>query len=808
MPAPAMPPGLPLLRYVSAALAAWLFLGGAFTADLRAGLEHAGLQSFGRPPELVVLWLAAAAGFASAILRSRDRLAVARCLALALLATTLIGQKAVPADAGGRLLVLALCLAVAAPALRASGLRAGLPAALALVVLLCSLPGLFGTRFPQGVVLWLGYVLPPAGLAFLLPTLFSGPRAWQPVWVIVAGTGLACLGALASYPLVAHGLNLPLETVLGTRLRPLGLHPNLAVPHLAVTMLLGGTLLLRGRRGQRGLALLALLPTLGALAAVASRTALLSVALGALLLLCGLSRWRLATWAARLLPLGVALALLLPLSGLTDPTIGRASPSMLDKAVSFRSGMWSLGRATFEAAPWYGNGPGTLFLQGQQARPGALDGLPQDDHPHSVVLAVGEAFGWPGLLALALLFLASLRLPPREALLAQGCRAALLALWAGNAIDLGGAQDSLYPSMVFVLLGLWQAGRQSEEPAHIAAAAPSRARGTFVLAGVLAAVGLWLAIGNAAPSRDAAQFWRPFDPAPIVQTAQAAAAEGDFHRAAEELQRARKLMPEAAPLTLELAQMEARLDLGRESVRRLAEEALRQDPRGPQAYRAWQLLAAHYAFQGARAPALGALAEASLLYGGALADLPRSGHGALLALEPAGPGRLALPLSAVQHEMSLRRTALEAEDPSAPVRLRLREVEILQSLDEHDLAEQTMHTLLADSPTYLMLRLAQSDLARDRIEAALPRFRELAQLSYFWLDVCLLDALSRAPQTQPEEFERVTAQALLHLRHEADVLFSLPSLQQFLGAQQRWAERQGDAVQALAWADALAFSRR
>src|SRR6185436_4813673 len=209
--------------------------------------------------------------------------------------------------------------------------------------------------------------------------------------------------------------------------------------------------------------------------------------------------------AASLAALAVAALLLLPLVGLGETHVTARTGSMVSKAASFRSAMWELGRDTLAAAPWHGFGPGTLLVQGRFALPGPLDGLPKDDHPHSVVLAVGEAFGWPGLAALALLFLAALRPPRAGDRLGAGLQAALLTVFAADAVDLGGAQNTLYPAAVLILLGL-AAARRRDEP-EPAAPAPARAGArplAMLAAALLVGFGL-LSFAGAATQRQAAQ---------------------------------------------------------------------------------------------------------------------------------------------------------------------------------------------------------------------------------------------------------------------------------------------------------------
>jgi len=530
-----------LLRLTAAALAAWLFIGAALAAPVLAGVS-----TFGRPPELAIAWLVAGCAAAWWLLRAPERAALARRLTLVLLVCTVLGQRGVPGDGGVRLLLLAVTLLAARP-----WLVPGRAALLAAAAFFLALPAVLGTDFPQGSVLWCSYVLPPAALALLVPSLFGAGHAGRVALVLLLATSVLCLFALASYATLAHGLALPLPAVLATRLRLLGLHPNLGVPHLVTCLLLAAGLAFHVPPRRRPLLLLAALPVLLALLAVRSRTGWLALGFGGALF--ALAHWRATRGtrfpALRFAPVvaaaGVACLLLWPALGLGTGGRLQRDPSMASKAVSFRSSMWELGRATCAAAPWHGFGPGTTFVQARFAQPGVYEGLPKDDHPHNVVLAVGEALGWPGLAALALLFAGSVVRSRRQDALAHAAGAALLALWAANAIDLGGADATLYPALVFLLLGV-----RDDAGDGATASRPRLSRWLSRLLPWLAAacalLGASLAAGNACERRaeaavDAAEAARrsaSAESSPVAATAILAEAD-----AAAWLQRAERLQP-------------------------------------------------------------------------------------------------------------------------------------------------------------------------------------------------------------------------------------------------------------------------
>ena len=801
------------MRWLAAAATAWLFIGAALSVP-----QQPGVSGFGDPPEQALLWAVAALVWAVALLRAPDRGALGRGLAAALLVAALLGERGVPADPGLVVALLGLTLLVAAP------LRPGATAAaLAAACLLLALPGLLGTVYPHGAWLWLLFTLPALGLLLLLPALFPGRRAAGAALVLLGATAAFALLSLVSYADLAEGLDLPLSALAGTRLRVMGLHPNLAVPLLVAASLVGAALAWERPGRPRWIALACLAPTLAALACVRSRTGLLALLLGALLL--GSSRLprRLAPWAPRLAALAVAALLLLPLVGLGETRITARTGSMVSKAASFRSAMWELGRDTLAAAPWHGFGPGTLLVQGRFALAGPLDGHAKDDHPHSVVLAVGEAFGWPGLAALALLFVAALRAPRAGDRLGAGLQAALLAVFAADAVDLGGAQNTLFPAAVRILLGLAEA-RRREEPAP--AAAPARA-GTRPLATLVAVLlvgfGL-LSFAGSASKRQALQRIEhgedagaalaraarllPLDPEVPELAARAAQSQHDRTGRVESLERARALLPDSSGLAQALAAARAAIDPTDPRVDALLDEALRLDPLGDRAWTLHRDRAVVHALRDQEDAARDALLAALLLNPAAGAGLARQGQAESLTLFPAGPAHVGVPVAELRAELARRREAAAA-DPGELLRVSLREVEVLSALEDWDEALAAAHTLLGDERDYGALRLASIEMARGHAGAAVPALRSLSSQGNFWVATDLVEALAQAPGTTPAEFDAALADALALLRAgAADAVFDLPSVMELLAARQRWAERQLDAMTAVRCAEALDFARR
>jgi O-antigen ligase len=807
------------MRWIAAALTAWLFVDAALSVPQMAAASH-----FGDPPVQALLWAVAGLGWFAALLRASDRDALARRLTLVLLVAALLGERGVPADPGLVVALLGLALLAAGP--RLLELRAASPW-IAAACLVLVVPGLLGSSFPHGALLWLLFSLPAFGLLVLLPALFPGRRAATAVLVLLVATAAFSLLSMWSYVELAGGLDLPLMTLAGTRLHVMGLHPNLAVPLLVAASLLGLALATSRAGTPRRIALACLAPTIAALLCVRSRTGLLALLLGTLLLASLRLPRRARTWAPRLAALAVAALLLLPLAGLGETRLTARTGSMVSKAASFRSAMWELGRDTLTAAPWHGFGPGTLFVQGRFALAGPLDGHPKDDHPHSVVLAVGEAFGWPGLAALALLFAAALRGPREDDRLGAGLQAALLAVFAANAIDLGGAQNTLFPALVLILLGLAEAARQPDElPARVAAdpaAAARRARRLVAPCAVVIAFGL-LSWGAAAAKQRAADRLAhdqdpggalalaarlaPLDPEVPVLAAQQAAAQHDREERVAELVRARERLPGSSALAQQLAAACAAIDPADPQVDTLLDEALRLDPLGDRAWTLHRDRAIVFALRDEPAAALDSLLNALLVNPAAASELPRAVHDGALTIFPAGEAHAGVPLAALRAELAQRR-AQAAHDPGEALRLALREVELLVALQAWDEARAAARELLAGESTYLPLRLASIAMASGHAGEAVEPLREMAPQRLFWAATDLVEALAQAPETTPAEFESALETVLGLMRAgEADAWFDLPSVIDLLQARQAWAERQGDAVTAVRCAEAVEFARR
>ncbi len=836
----------PLLRGATAAAVVATFGAGALAAlDVPSWAERHGLSNFGRPPELGLLSLAVAAASAGWLLwpAPRARRSVAQLTTLLLLSATLLGSRVIPNDDALRLALTATTLWAAAPWLswrRPSTL-------IGAAALLLAGPALAATQYPHGGLVWLTHIAPVAALAVCLPAAFDSARV--PLLTLVVSAALAGLASASSYPIAAAALDIPLGALLSTRLTVLGLHPNLAVPLLAVAATLGIAAFAQGpRRAGVGAALLVVGATL---LAVRSRTGLAVTVVGVGLFLAwrwAAKRERLAR-AARLAWVALVAALLLgtlvPATNWTSGTITTQSASMTSKAVTFRSAMWELGRASWAAADWHGHGPGTLYEQGTVARPGRYDGMTKSDHPHSIVLLVGGALGFPGLLALALLFAWTTRPPRRhlgEADAALACAA--VALWAANAADLGGAINTLYPALAFVLLGLRDV-RNDDSDAASPSALPARLVGGLSLAS-LAVVGIVLSAQRRAVHTASEQLAH-------LDDAEARSEAGDMLD--DTLARAAALVPTDPGVPMLRAQLAARASRPAEALQHI-DEALARFPRSAmlQHQRAMALwlaggppaeidaaLDAAIALDawgpdtwrrhidrariasGASEPDVARRAIAAALVSNpeAAADIPLIEVAGQRVFTPTGPGGARIPVDAVRADLAAMRLAWEDRDPAYATRFALREVEVLRAIGDFEGADARAQEMDVGNsgvaPYYEHLLRGRASASAGRHDEAAEHFAQANALystsaqakSPGQLDGLVLteelEALSHAEALDAEGFAERSALVTDIL---GDLRFRTAEYRRWIDARRRVAERTGDVALAARLHDALGYLER
>lgn len=827
---------------VGAALAAVVTFGrGATTAlDVPSWVERHGLSNFGRPPELGLLSAALALGAALWLLwpAARPRRAVAGLTSLLLLLATALEGRLVPHDDALRLGLAAAALWAAAPWIRIARPSTWVTA----VALLLALPAVTTSLYPHGVVLWSVHVVPVAALALCLPASFASARA--PVFALLVAAALAGFASAASYPIAAAALDLPVSALASTRLTVLGLHPNLAVPLLAVALTLGVGLVVAG--SWRLPALAALAVAAAALVGVASRTGFVVAALGVGLVVAwtlvaqrpGLAKALRVAWFALVVALVVGAAV--PATTWTTDTITTRSASMVSKAVTFRSAMWELGRDTWAAAPWHGHGPGTLYEQAAVARPGRYDGMPKDDHPHSIVLLVASALGLPGLLALALLFAWTARPPrpgarPDEAALA----AAAVAMWAANTIDLGGAINTLYPALAFALLGLRDV-TDDDAPAP----RPGALGGALLAA--LAVAGLVLAVQRDArrdlerrfdavidplaeatevaaitDALDGAAALVPTDPGLPLLRARIAIATGDPDAARDHLDEALRRFPRSAFLQHQRALALSRTATAPDEIEAALDAAIALDPHGPDAWRRWLDRANVAAARGATSVARDALVSAFLANPHAAADVPLVTADGARSFAPGGVDGARVAVDDVLAELDARRDRWREIDPAYATRFDLRGSELLRAIGAFAEADARAATIGAgpDASYYATLMRARDAFATERFDEAAALFAQtndeyraastpaaLAVRPLLTIPLVEeLDARSRSAELDADLFAERSDLLLATL---GDLRFETNDYRLWTDARRRVAERSGDAEAAARLAEALAYLER
>ncbi len=830
-----------LLKLLGLAAALWLCV------DAGLGVPEPGLSTFGRPPDLFMLYWIGAFGAALLISRAQQRLQLARRLTLILLVATLLDGRMLPAAPGITAVLLGVTLVVAGPYL-----RVGPAARCTILALLLALPALFGGLHPHGGWIWMRDALPPLSMALLLPSLFQREETQSIVLLLLVVTAMAVVASGLDYFVLATRLDLPLTSLANTRLHILGLHPNLAVPHLVVATVLGASLTWCGRdRFVRTLGLLCTLTVLGGLFAVGSRTGHLGAALAIGLFIAARRGrqtaaegapsvvTRLARWVHPLAALAIVALLIVPAAGLNRQPADVHS-SMATKAVSFRAAMWEVGQDTLAAAPWTGFGPNTFYVQGRFARSHQYDGLNKDDHPHNVVLAVGQSLGWGGLAALAWLVFSAIRRPRHDDPVTLAVAAGLLTVLAANAIDLGGATQSLYPALVFLLLGLRDIGEKETRPAPTGFELLTVVIGVAALCLGLAfyfgerdrqAVDDWVQQRLASPldrppagtsreeailgpptveelervhSRlDWARTLLPYDPRVAAVQARLAQLTDDRDGALAATERAARLMQDFSEL--EYRRGRALLDAGSDldEAAQALHRAMQLDPHGKYAWRVHLTLSALQARSGDRDAARDSLVEALILHPGAAAEVPRrDGVSGPLQLTPDAPG---ISVESLLDALQARREAVAKSDPAMGLRLALRPVEVAMALSEFELATERAHAALSDRPVYLASRLALIARAEGRWDDSVALLDSTYEGFHYQVLVDEMESRARATHFDAEAFEAVYARVLQSL---PDITWEAASLARMLEARQRAAERQGEAHKASRLHDALTYAQR
>lgn len=337
------------------------------------------------------------------------------------------------------------------------------------------------------------------------------PRATGRRLVLALGWGMV-LVALAGVVGVFEAARVePWSTVLASRLRLLGLHPNLGAALFAAALPLGlGLGLGRTGEGQPRASIQSRVLGLGlVLAAVlvlhlsGSRASMLGAAAGA-----GL--WALVAWTPLASKLGVrslsaifvlgAFAVLLFVSPL-----GEGLRATLDAKADTQSALgqrwhiWRMAGAAIADHPAFGLGPGWFSGHAAYAQPSYYDGTSQVLHTHNIFLAAAEGAGYIGLALFCGLMVALFEVLRRAVLAVPREGAALLgavvSLLVCNQLDLGQSQLSVVPVLFWLALvagGLWSCqAAESAEPTAAPADAARQGPGSGLAALALLAVTTW-----------------------------------------------------------------------------------------------------------------------------------------------------------------------------------------------------------------------------------------------------------------------------------------------------------------------------
>lgn len=332
------------------------------------------------------------------------------------------------------------------------------------------------------------------------------PRATGRRLVLALAWGMVLVAFAGAVGLFEAARVEPWGTVLASRLRILGLHPNLGAALFAAGVPLGLGLALgrtskrepRGSLPVRALGVALVLAAVLVLHLSGSRASMLGAAAGA-----GL--WALVTYTPLASKLGVrslaalfavgALAVLLLLSPL-----GEGLRATLDAKADTQSALgqrwhiWRMAGAAIADHPVFGLGPGWFSGHAAYAQPSYYDGTSQVLHTHNIFLAAAEGAGYVGL-ALFCALLVGLFEVLRRAVLAvprEGAAVlgAVVALMVCNQLDLGQSQLSVVPVLFWLALvagGLWSA---PSAPASDTSA-PRRGPGSGLAALALLVVTTW-----------------------------------------------------------------------------------------------------------------------------------------------------------------------------------------------------------------------------------------------------------------------------------------------------------------------------
>ncbi|MHC4892727.1 MAG: O-antigen ligase family protein, partial [Planctomycetota bacterium] len=268
--------------------------------------------------------------------------------------------------------------------------------------------------------------------------------------------------------------------VLISRMRVFGLHPNGIGPYLAASACLAAGLALSRQRlalSRQGVVgaccALVAAASAGALVLTESRASTLglSVGLGAVVVTA------LVRVPRRALP--IAALVTLPFAAVAAAWLGPTAEGLRAKldlaatgpsAIGQRYHFWRMALAGLEDSPWLGVGPNQYEALARYAQPSYYDGTSQTLHSHNLELGVAAGAGWPALLLLLGLFYVLLN-AWRSSSIDDADRASrfeksavlgmAVAVLTANQLDLGQAQQTFVPLVLWVAIGFLASYRTS-----------------------------------------------------------------------------------------------------------------------------------------------------------------------------------------------------------------------------------------------------------------------------------------------------------------------------------------------------------
>jgi len=324
---------------------------------------------------------------------------------------------------------------------------------------------------------------------------------------LVLGLGVVLIGAFLG--VVEAAAFEPLERVLGSRLRVLGLHPNLGAALFAAGLPLSFGWIFSGaspfktlskERRLTGSFLFAgavLVLYLSGSRASSLGAVIGLIAFGVLFGSALATKIGPRTWIGGGVLVAVCFALFLSPLG-ADLRGALDAKALTQSALGQRWHIWRMAGAAVGDHPWTGLGPLGFNGHAQYALSSYYDGTPQTLHTHNIFVAAAEGAGWIGLVLFGL-FTGALLEALRRAIASspRGHRdraqsaavfAAVLALLACNQLDLGQSQVTFIPLLFWSAITM--AGLQSPKTFDVKTARSS----WLVPAGLLLLV--WPASGS------------------------------------------------------------------------------------------------------------------------------------------------------------------------------------------------------------------------------------------------------------------------------------------------------------------------